>query len=356
MARHIDTDRFEVEVAYLLPWKDAFVAEIEAQGIAVHCLEAPRPTDLGWLRRLRKLVRHRDIALVHTHMPLPAAQARLALAGRHAPAFVHTEHNLWERYRPLTRWANAATYRRNVAAIAVSASVAASIRSRVPVKTVLHGPDTTSAVVAGDVDGGDGTDHASRRQARDLLELPYDVPVIGSVGNFTAKKDHATLLDAFAAATAGRPPGARLVLVGIGPLEEQLRRQASALGLSDAVIFTGMRDDVFELLAGVDVFVLSSRFEGLPISLLEAMASGVAPVATAVGGIPEVITDGYDGLLVAPGDSAALAAALTKLLDDTALRSGLAAAARLRALDFDLSHAVRTIEAIYERVLEGSGR
>ena len=113
----------------------------------------------------------------------------------------------------------------------------------------------------------------------------------------------------------------------------------------------GSRDDVFALLPGFDTFVLSSRFEGLPIALLEAMATGVAPVATRVGGIPSVITDGEDGLLVPSGDPDALAAALRKVLDDDALRTALGRRATARSHDFDLVQAVRRTEDLYARVV-----
>lgn len=338
-ARLLDRDRFELDVAYLLPWKDAFVAEVEATGTAVHCLDGPRATSLGWLRRLRRLVREREIDVVHTHMPLPAAYARVALPGRR-PAFVHTEHNMWGRYRPPTRWANAATYRRNARAIAVSDGVAGSIRSSVPVTVVVHGTDPGRVASGPD----------ARAEARSRLGLPAEARVVGTVGNFTAKKDQASLLRAFASLppTAGGSDRETVaVLVGLGPLEGELRALAAELGVADRVLFAGSRDDVFEILPAFDVFTLSSRFEGLPISLLEAMATGVAPVVTAVGGIPEVVTDGVDGMLVPPGDPGALAAALAKVLDDDALRAGLAERAVDRARKFDLASAVRRTEEIY---------
>jgi glycosyltransferase involved in cell wall biosynthesis len=342
-ARHLDRSQFELVVAYLLPWKDAFVADIEATGTEVVCLDAPRPTSVAWLPRLRRLVRERGIDVVHTHMPLPAVAARLALPGRR-PAFVHTEHNMWDRYRRPTRWGNAATYRRNARVIAVSDGVAGSIRSSVPVEVVVHGTDPSLAV----------TGEAARAAARAELGLAPDARVVGSVGNFTAKKDQATLLRAVAEvppADLGGGGDAVLVLVGLGPLEGELRALARDLGIAERVVFAGSRDDVFALLPALDVFALSSRFEGLPIALLEAMASGVAPVATRVGGIPEVITDGRDGVLVDPGDPTGLAAALTRVLGDDDERARIAACARARAGDFDLVHAVRRAEEIYRAAL-----
>jgi len=337
-ARHLDRARFRLEVAYLLPWKDAFVAEIEATGTPVHCLNAPRPIDLGWLRTLRRIVHEHDIDIVHTHMPLPAAYARLAMPGRR-PAFVHTEHNMWSRYRLPTRLANQVTYGRNARAIAVSDQVAATIRSSVPVEVIVHGTDP-SLVVTGE---------GAREAARAALDLPATARVVGTVGNFTAKKDQATLLRAFAS-LPDAPADTRLVLVGLGPLEDTLRGLATELGIADRVVWPGSRDDVFALLPAFDTFVLSSQFEGLPIALLEAMATGVAPVATSVGGIPEVITDGRDGLLVPAGDPGALAAALGKVLDDDELRADLGRQAAVRAGEFDLVHAVRRTEALYEAV------
>ncbi len=338
--RLLDPAAYRVEVAYLLPWKDALVPEVEAAGVPVHCLDAPHATSVAWLGRLRRLVRERDIALVHTHMPAPAVAARLALPGRR-PAFVHSEHNLWDRYRPATRAANRLTYGRNAAVIAVSEAVARSVGGARPVpEVVVHGVEAPT--------GPPGDPAAAR--ARLGLAHPADGgqgPVVGTVGNFTAKKDHATLVRAL----ARLGPEVRLVLVGLGPLEEELRALVAREGLGGRVTFAGSRDDVAALLPAFDVFALSSRYEGLPIALLEAMAAGRACVATAVGGVPEVIEDGADGVLVAPGDPEALAGALAALLDDPARRARLGARAAARAEDFRLDAAVARIEAVYDRVL-----
>ncbi|MET0146513.1 MAG: glycosyltransferase [Ilumatobacteraceae bacterium] len=336
--RLLDPARFRPEVAYLLPWKDALVGEILESGVPVRCLDAPRPTSVVWIWRMRRLVRQHDISIVHTHMPLPAAIARCAF-GRRGPVIVHTEHNLWDRYRPLTRWANRITYRRNGAVIAVSEGVAASIRSRVPVDVVLHGVEVTSS-----------GEPPSRSAARALLGLGADEPVVGMVGNLTAKKDHDTMLRALAVL---RREGlaARLVVVGTGPRDVEIRELVSALGLDGAVVLAGSRHDVADILPAFDVFVVSSRFEGLPIALLEAMAAGLACVATTVGGIPEVVTDDVDGVLVPPADPARLASALGELLADEGRRRRLGAAAVVRARRFDLASAVRRIEAVYDQAL-----
>jgi glycosyltransferase involved in cell wall biosynthesis len=142
-----------------------------------------------------------------------------------------------------------------------------------------------------------------------------------------------------------------LVLVGSGPLEDGLRSQADAAGLAGRVVFAGSRGDVPDLLAAFDVFVLSSRYEGLPIALLEAMAAGRACVATAVGGVPEVVTDGVDGVLVPPGDPDALAAALAAVAGDADRRAALGAKAEARAADFRLDAAVARLAAVYDRAL-----
>lgn len=178
------------------------------------------------------------------------------------------------------------------------------------------------------------------------------------VARFFPQKNHALLLRAFAQGPAndGR---ARLILAGTGPLGRQLQAQAKHLGLGDRVRFLGSRTDIPELLAAMDVFVLSSDWEGTPVSLMEAMSAGLPVVATAVGGVPELFEDGREGFLVQPGDASGMAQAMLSLVHDRESRLSMGEAAALQAQrKFNVDEMVRSYEDIYERPeLElGSGK
>ena len=344
-APYLDRSRFSYEVAYLLPWKDAHVGDLEKANLPVHCLNGGR--SLGWIGRLESLLRRRRIELVHVHSPYAAIGARLLLLGRRRPYLVCTEHNGWERYHRATYWGNALTYPRNDHVFAVSQQVHSSVRYprplrwlRMPsVETLYHGPDP--AVVA---------TWRSDGLIRQELGLPADAPVVGTVANFKAHKGYPILLRA-AARVRRELPDVRFLLIGQGPLELETRQLAHKLGLDKTAIFTGYREDVPRLVATIDVFALASWHEGLSIALIEAMALGKAPVVTRAGGLPEVVQDGTSGLVVPPGDPSALARAILSLLGDRELRERLRRAACRRAADFDIRHAVRRIEEVYEQLL-----
>lgn len=341
LAGALDPREVRLDVAYVLPHKHALVEDLRARDVRVECLAGDGH---WWPRSLHRLLGSEAYSVVHTHSPVLAAAARL-LAPRTA-RLVHTEHNMWERYRPLTRRANALTYSRNAMVWAVSQGVADSIRPW----RVLGAPPV-SVLHHGLLRETDARSACTRREARARLGLEGDGFVVGTVGNLTAKKDHATLVSAF-----GRVhtvlPGSHLVLVGGGPLENRLRELVVAEGLADAVHLVGRRADVAEILPAFDVFAMSSRYEGLSIALLEAMDAGVAPVVTAVGGLPEVVVAQESGLLVPPGNPAALGDALLALALDPARRHHLAAGARTRAADFDISPAAATLAACYRELSE----
>lgn len=140
-----------------------------------------------------------------------------------------------------------------------------------------------------------------------------------NVARWTPQKDQRTLIEA-ARIVAEVRSDVRFVLVGHGPLHDDLVAQAEALGVADKVIFAGFRDDVADVLAASDLFVLSSLWEGMPLALLEAMAAGCAAVSTNVGGVAQVLQHGVTGLLVPPADPPALASSILRYMNDPQLK------------------------------------
>jgi len=181
-------------------------------------------------------------------------------------------------------------------------------------------------------------------------------PVVGHVARLTAVKDQESLLRAFVRVRRSRPE-ARLVIVGDGELRDHLTALSVELGLEESVRFLGFRSDVERVLRAFDLFVLCSSTEGLPISLLEAMAAGRPVVATSVGGIPDLLRNGAAGVLVPPHSPEALADAILKLLSDPSARASYAQAGRREVeTRFSLNKMVRRYESLYREAAESRGR
>jgi glycosyltransferase involved in cell wall biosynthesis len=185
---------------------------------------------------------------------------------------------------------------------------------------------------------------------REALDLRPDHVVFGYIGRLVPIKGLPTLLEAFALAL-GRAPSARLVLVGDGPDRPALQEQVTALGLGPAVRFAGWRTDLPALYRTFDAVVLSSRNEGTPLAVIEAMAAGRPVVATSVGGVPDVVADGKTGMLVPPDDPRTLADALVALVDGPALRRSLGAAGRQAVGRYRSTRLVDDILNLYTRGL-----
>ncbi|MEO8425106.1 MAG: glycosyltransferase [Actinomycetota bacterium] len=340
---YYDRDRFDYEVAYRLPWKDALVPQLREAGLPVHCLEGARGP--AWVARLHRLIDERGIDLIHSHSPTVAVAARAVAPAR--VRRVYTEHNVWERYHRMTYWANAVTFPRSDHVFAVSDHVRDSIRyprplrrlHMPPVETLYHGIDPSDVARWLNVDG-----------VRVELGIDPGAPVVGTVANFKAHKRLDRMLDV-ADLVRRRLPNVRFVLVGTGLLEDEIRNQAHERDLDRTVVFTGFRDDAQRLTAAFDVFAMSSEFEGLSIAVIEALALGTPAVVTDVGGMPEVINDGEQGFVVPAGDTSMLADRLITLLEDEPLRLRMGEAGRVRAARFDIRHALHRMEEVYEELL-----
>lgn len=341
---HLDRDRFDYQVGYFLPWKNALHAELEGAGLPVTCFNIRSAWSPLGLRRLVRHIRQHRIDLVHMHLPIPGVYGRLAGRIGGVRGLVYTEHNLWPRLHPVSRWLNRITFRMNDYSIAVSDNVRDSMKVKSPLPVTIENGIDCAAIAAMPEQRGD---------VRSELRIPQDDFVVAKVANLTPKKNHELLISAFSQ-LAARVDNARLVLIGqYAGRKEALHAHAQRLGIAERVLFTGPRTDAVRVMQACDVFAMSSTFEGLPIALLEAMALGKPAVCTDVGGIPDVIRDGREGFLVPSGQAEQLADRFLALARDPSLctKMGREALQRVHAC-FDISVMVRRVEDVYANVLK----
>lgn len=326
---------------------------LEAKGIPCIALDGERHGRLARRWALWRLFRRERPDVVHVqHLPI------LALV--HAPAwlagvrrFVVTEHTDAHLVGDRRLQRTAARLARAVDTVAV---IHSGLR-RFCIETIGMPPARVQLVPNG-VD----TQHfapAARDpdRRRELGGVGSDDVVIGCIARLHPDKDHAGLIDAAARLKADGHAGFRLALIGDGPERAALQARAEAAGLAECVRFLGDRDDVAALVAQLDLFVLPSRTEGLPLVLLEAMSAGIPCVATRVGGIPDLLADDV-GVLVPPRDPGALAAAIAGLLADPGRRALLARRGRERVCQcYDLAQMTAAYRRLllHEAAADGSG-
>ena len=326
------------------------VSVVRSAGVEVVTLPL-RARSLPWgLRRFAHWLEAHEVAVVHTHMFYAALYGRLAGLWARVPALVTTEHGkeLWKKGWQVQ--IDRALSKRTCRHIAVSRDGMRIRMERecVPAARIVCIPNGVS--IPPDPDNA-----AGQALIRKELGLRQDQPVIGTVGRVVEAKGYPYLLEAFGLLRRDIP-NLHWILVGDGPELAPLLERARAQGLEAAISSTGMRSDVADLLAAMDVFVMSSIREGLPIALLEAMAARRAIVVTDAGGMPEAIQDGRSGLVVPVGGAEALATAVRHLLTDPRLAHELAARAYDQARDrYGIAAVARSIEDIYLQCLAARG-
>jgi glycosyltransferase involved in cell wall biosynthesis len=292
--------------------------EFRKLGIPVHEFVLRHAVDPGTAWRLGRLCAVRRFSVLHSHMFPSAFYGGIAasLAGIPHVVTMHgdgEQTKVWRR-RASLRWA----FGRAHAVVAVSGPMRDQLREAL-------GPACDQMIV---VPNGVPLRAGNRDTVRAELGVADDELLVLSLASYSKRKAQGLLLEAL----RGLAPSIRWHAALAGPDEgakAELEVQAGTLGGRAHLL--GPRNDVGNLLAAADVFAMPSLWEGLPLAMLEAMFAGRAIVASDVGGIPEAVRDGIEGLLVPPGDTAALQSALTRLLTDAHLRERLAAAARTRA-------------------------
>lgn len=300
-----------------------------------------RPFDLSGIRAYLRETRPQ---IVHTFLLTASLYGRLAAILEHVPIVIGTEVNIYERKKKHHAIAERLLMAGTDRVIVSAASVRDFYIDQV------HADPGKVDVIYNAVDFAQARAVTPRTEMRAALGLPADAPVAGMIARLTEQKGHRFLFEALAAT----PELAKvhLLVIGGGDLEQALVSRVEALGLTARVHFLGPRRDLGDLLGAMDVFVMPSLWEGLPLSLVLAMGAGVPSVATAVAGIPEVIDDYRTGLLVPASSSPALGAALARLFTDPALRAKIARAGRASVLPrFGVDKYVESVAQLYDQLL-----
>jgi glycosyltransferase involved in cell wall biosynthesis len=264
-------------------------------------------------RRVREIISDRRIDVVHAHSRVPAWVAHFALR-KSKIAFIITAHG---QYAPHV---GSRIMARGDRIICVSKVILDHMADKL-------GADRAKMLV---IYNGIDIEQAAREregirppaETKKSLGIPEGAPVIGSIGRLTVTKGLRFFVDAFKRVRDAKP-GAKAVLVGDGPMRKELQERAAELGIADDLLFTGVRTDIFDLLGIMDVYVVSSLYEGFPMGCLEAMSSRVPIVATRVGGIPEMLDHGRTALLAEPKDPKKLSEEIVRLIGQPELAARL---------------------------------
>jgi glycosyltransferase involved in cell wall biosynthesis len=331
---------------------DGMLARAAAAGLQVISVpELVSPISPGndrrALRQLTGLLAQGGYEVIHTHSAKAGALGRLAAERAGTPRVVHTFHGF--PFHEFQSWPRRTAYigierylaRRTDIFLAVGGAVAAEAVRRgiaVPERIrVINPAIEQSAGPAGP---------AARATARSKLGVPVGCKVVGTVGRIDYQKAPETFVDAIAG--LGRDD-VYAIWIGDGPMRREMEARAARRGLHGRFLCAGHRDDVPELLPGLDVFAMASRYEGLPCAVAEAMTAGLPVVATAVNAVPDVVLPGETGLLVSPERPRQLAGAINYLLDEPADAARMAMAGRLLIADkFSSSSLATVLAAAYD--------
>jgi glycosyltransferase involved in cell wall biosynthesis len=323
------------------------VARLRADGVEVLRLErGSLLSNVAW-RQLYALLVRESIDVLHAHMPRASVPGTIIGRAARVPVIVSHEHGWSFAGKPVRRFLD-----RNVVARGSDVLLAVSDWDRRNIAEVERVPLDRVRVLPNGILPVPAEGHDLRAE----LAIPAATRLVGAVGMLRPEKGYGDLVNAIALLKHDSV-AVRCAIAGDGPEEGTLRGLIASLGLTDDVLLLGRRTDITDVIASLDVAVLSSAHEGSPLAVIEYMAGAVPIVATAVGGVPELVQDGVHALLVEPGNPGALAAALRRLLEDRELAARLGAAARLRQqAEYSLDVVVGDLEALYLELYSKSGR
>lgn len=307
MIMGIDPEKFEVKVCYVSGKPDG-TNLLDRNKLSIYMdIDNPDKSKFRTVMSLAKLIRSEKPDILHCHRHKTTVYGVMASLMAKNPLKIISHVHGMNRSRSAGRKITNLLMSRFISQFL---SVSEAVKKDIIKNNLSLDSSRITTVRNGiNLEKIDNTATVDPISAKKLLDLSPDAFVYGTVGRLVKTKGHSYLIDAFAD-IAGKIPNSRLVLVGDGPLKSELSKKADDLGLAAKVLLCGFRKDALQLLKGFDVFVFPSLAEGLPLALLEAMASGLPVIASKAGGIPEVLDDGRCGILVPPGNSQTLAEAM----------------------------------------------
>ncbi len=361
----LETDRagFDMSVAYLKSADDPeFDLDQRAKAMGVesfYTIDEKYKFDVGGLRKLLALLREKQIDILHSHC-YKSDLYGLILSRFHKMKLVTTAHGPLASFKYFwasKNWRVRYLYDQIDLRILKYYDVVFMVSDTMRPIIARHGVDPGKMIwVRNAIDCRYFRRGNGASEMRTRLGIPADATIVGAVGRLNGEKDYPNLLGA-AKLLLSRRPDLYFVIAGKGELDQELRQMAASLGIADRVVFMGHFHDVRQVFAMMDVYVLSSTREGLPNTVLEAMAMEVPIVSTDVDGVKEAVTDGREALLVQAQSSEHLAAGIARVLDDATLREQLVRNARQRIeQDFSFAQRTRRMEDMYRRLMvDGRG-
>jgi glycosyltransferase involved in cell wall biosynthesis len=342
-AKFHDLEKFELHVIYFLPWKNQLVKELQQAG--VHVLNIPAHNNLSIIssfKLVENYIQTHQINLLHCHLPWAGFLGRLIHFRTQIPT-LYTEHNKQERYHFLTKLLNKVTFNKQTKVVAVSEDVRNSILKNIPVEipviTISNGIDTIHY----------HKNPNSRNVIRESLAISPDDLVLGTLAVFRKQKCLLKWLDVFASLYDANS-NLRGIMVGDGPLMNEIVAYRRKLGLEEVVFLPGLKSNAADWYNAMDIFMISSEFEGLPLALLEAMSTEKPVVSTNAGGIGEVLQHKETGYLVNFGDWPGLIKGAQSLIDDKSLCASMGMFGRERIIaSYSLEQMVSSLEIIYNK-------
>ncbi len=340
-----DNEKYDFHYIYFLPWKNQMVKGLQSAGGLVVNIPAKKNISILFsIGEINKYIKNNKIDLVHCHLPWAGFAGRL-INRKNIPV-IYTEHNKQERYHWITRALNRFSFNRQTAAIAVSADVFKSIQENIhpeiPVTKIENGVNTNFFI----------RDEAEGKSVRAKYGIPAGAVVIGNVAVFRFQKRMKEWLKVFYKLSCEYPDIYALI-VGHGPDEAEMKKYIIEAKLEGKVIIVGLQEEVKPFYSAMDIFMMSSVFEGLPIALLEAMSMQCAIVSTNAGGIKEVIRNNEDGFLVNIDNWEELKQPVSFLLTNKETIKEWGSKARQRVINnFSMRKMVNQLETVYSELLK----